>query len=62
MSSIYDSSNIGIDRDGNVYCPDCSEKMTDDDFSFTTYWEGSDIQCSECNKTIESEYGDPEEN
>lgn len=59
--------------DGGLLCSDCanggngSEASTDPDTpsdwrieAYDVYWEGPDTYCDHCNKTIESEYGDPD--
>lgn len=29
--------------------------------AYAVHWEGKSLECDNCNKTIESEYGDPQE-
>lgn len=62
MSLIYPYTQVGVDRDSNIYCIDCAEKNEDDDFSICYFWEGADEICSECKAIVKSEYGDPNEN
>ncbi len=62
-------------ENGDVLCPKCadalfahSKKLRPDDFLVDSeiliggdvYYEGATIQCEECNKGIDSAYGDPE--
>ena len=59
MSSIYDTDQIGIDRDSNVYCYECACKELqsgDDDFSMVNNWEGETMNCSVCNCKIYPTY------
>jgi hypothetical protein len=54
-----------------ILCPDCANNNpelcrdeTDKEWNIVAYavhWEGKPLECDNCNKTIESEYGDPEE-
>lgn len=45
---------------GDVFCPDCA--ATAGVVTSFIHWEGPPLYCDECGKTLESEYGDPEEN
>ena len=54
-----------------ILCPECANNNpelcrdeTDKQWNIVAYavhWEGKPLECDNCNKTIESEYGDPEE-
>lgn len=51
-----------------VLCADCATKalyQLDDEYdppvTHDVFWEGSPEWCADCNKVIESAYGDPEE-
>jgi hypothetical protein len=46
---------------GHVLCNECATKEAEDIEVVTTYDEGPDLYCEECNAVIESSYGDPEE-
>lgn len=67
---------IYLMEDGEVICPDCAnldDAYAEEDPSpedpdpqwhivgSDVYWEGPDLHCANCNKPIESAYGDPEE-
>ena len=57
--------------DSELMCVDCCKKEEQvheegesDGWQFMTaevYWEGPDLICCNCNKALESAYGDPEE-
>ena len=52
-----------IDDSGNVYCADCAKRafITEKiDFSCGSFDEGPSEYCCDCNREIESSYGDPE--
>src|ERR1700747_2819068 len=62
---------IYLTRGGDTLCAECATKeirawMYDDSddppVEYGTYDEGPVIQCDDCNRDIESSYGDPEEN
>ena len=49
-------------KDGLVVCPDCANREIDqaqEVIAGEPYWEGPTIQCDDCQCTIESAYGDP---
>ena len=60
-----------ITADNRILCPECANNNpelcrdeTDKQWNIVTssvHWEGKPLACDNCNKTIESEYGDPEE-
>lgn len=67
---------IYLMEDNEVICPDCANQedaYADEDpapedpdpqwhiVAADVYWEGPDLYCANCNKPIESAYGDPEE-
>jgi hypothetical protein len=51
-----------------VLCPECAHKAeSDDDERFRPhhafiYYEGPTLYCRECNRDLESAYGDPDDN
>lgn len=59
---------IYLDGQNSTLCADCATESADDpdayDFerpvSGDVYWEGPDMYCDECNKVLESAYGDPD--
>lgn len=56
-------SVIFLDYENNVFCAECAKKvyiMEGLDLIAETYDEGPDIHCDECNRVIESSYGNPE--
>jgi hypothetical protein len=53
-----------LDREGNELCAECASREIDQAqgaVAYNIYWEGPPITCSDCGETIESAYGDPEE-
>lgn len=51
---------------GEVVCPDCANMAVTEECSWSvwgyeTFMEGPVEQCTNCNKEIESAYGDPDE-
>jgi hypothetical protein len=55
---------VYIDKEGNDLCPNCANTLRHDEYSppiaGDVYWEGPVIHCEECNREIESAYGDPD--
>ena len=52
------------DDAGDIFCADCAKKafVTEDiEITADIYHEGPTLYCDECNKRIESAYGDPED-
>ena len=54
----------------DTLCADCATKeirawlydeSDDPPTAYDAYWEGPDEHCADCNRVIESAYGDPEE-
>lgn len=55
---------IAILGDSSVLCPDCARNVylcDGSDVSLDVYWEGEPLYCEDCNKEIDSAYGDPED-
>jgi len=61
---------IYLTRGGDTLCADCATKdirawmygeSDDPPIAFGPYYEGPVIQCDDCNRDIESAYGDPED-
>ena len=55
---------IFMDDHANLFCHSCAKKVFLDertDITMDVYYEGPDYHCDECNSTISSAYGDPEE-
>ncbi|HZZ17161.1 MAG TPA: hypothetical protein VFE08_14500 [Candidatus Sulfotelmatobacter sp.] len=59
---------VYLTEQGNELCADCATRalyLLDDEsdppIASGTYDEGPVIQCDDCNRDIESSYGDPEE-
>lgn len=53
-----------ITKNNDVVCAECANSYTNDTDPVSEsdiYWEGPSLQCEECNKQIESAYGDPED-
>jgi hypothetical protein len=59
---------IYLTRENNTLCADCATRslyLLDDEYdppvAYGVYWEGPTDQCDDCNRDIESAYGDPDE-
>ena len=50
---------ILIPQDGEDICQKCANESEQQCFEGDIYYEGTDIECDECGKMIESAYGDP---
>jgi hypothetical protein len=56
-----------LDSGANDLCPSCANKFMTHSYApnrpiaFDIHYEGSPIQCDECNAQIESAYGDPDQ-
>lgn len=58
-----------IDNNKGLLCPECAQKSLDDPdelpdlkpIAGDVYYEGPTIYCDQCNRAIESAYGDPNE-
>jgi len=51
---------VYLTREGNNLCAACAsanDSPGDPTVSVDTHWEGSDLQCDECNEYIRSAYG-----
>ena len=56
---------IFVSDSGDCFCSDCAKKVFLDERTDVTsdiYYEGPTMYCDECNREIESAYGDPGEN
>jgi len=52
------------DDHGDILCAECAKKyfiMENSDITADIYYEGPILLCDDCNREIESAYGDPEE-
>lgn len=52
-----------LTRDGMCICADCANKEVDQSQAVTDafiHWEGAAMQCEDCEKFIESAYGEEE--
>lgn len=64
---LHDRSLIGgypliyFNRQDEILCASCATEQVDDIKHVRTYDEGATLNCTNCNKPIESAYGDPEE-
>lgn len=60
---------IYLDHDNSTLCSNCATNSLNDPdevesfrpCAFQIYWEGPSVFCTNCNKEIESAYGDPSE-
>jgi len=60
---------VYLDGNNETLCPDCAQEALDDPDEFDewkpeawfVHYEGSSCFCRECNKEMESAYGDPDE-
>lgn len=50
-----------IDEQNNVYCEECAAERAEDIVDHRCYMEGPSMYCDQCNKEIESAYGEPED-
>lgn len=50
-----------INHHNSVFCDDCANKYADEIVAHEIHWEGQPLTCDDCNKDIESAYGDPNE-
>lgn len=46
-----------IDKDNNIYCPDCANKFISEITTYDIHWEGKPFICKLCGRKIESAYG-----
>ena len=62
---------IYLTEAGEILCAECATKeirawmydeSTDPPTAYDAYYEGPTERCADCNREIESAYGDPEEN
>lgn len=61
---------IYLDKENSVLCAKCATKSLNDPdevsqfkpVAYDVFYEGAADQCAQCNVTIESAYGDPEDN
>lgn len=54
-----------VDKHNSILCPDCAQEALSDEFedfrpcAWHIHYEGPSDFCSECNKEVESAYGNP---
>lgn len=60
FSSIGGYPIVYVRNGHETLCPNCASKENEVLESFI-HWEGSSHYCEDCNKEIESAYGNPEE-
>ena len=61
FSSVGGYSILYLDAEDNVLCACCASLEGLLDINGHPFWEGPALDCDECGETIESSYGDPDQ-